>query len=802
VSLVNGGVLINDAFIAGGSANGSHHAAMGGDGVDLAKGGTLTNNAGGTISGGAGGAGPSFGGGAGASLIGGTLTNAGTITGGSGIGITPADYGGNGGTGVSLTAGAMLTNSGSIGGGMAGYYMADINGGSGAVLGSGTIASTLVNSGVITGNIGDYVAPGAMHLLRGTITGGAGVSIKSGDTLINSGLVVAGAGAYVATGGALGAYYIISGGDGVGGASAGTVSNTGTVISGVGVSVASGGTLITKSTISGGIYAGVTADAVVFAAGGTLVAAPGVKFVGQVVANVAFIDDLDLTYFGPLSSGTLSGIGTQIVNFAQINVGSFSNWTLTDANTIAVGTGLTVQADATLTATGTLVNDGSIELDPSTMTVAALTGAGSVAIDAGSSFSVQGTIASGQTLTFGGLGAYLHLQSPDSVAGSITNFEVGETIDLNGIDPSSVEYASGQLTFSGGGDIKLALGNGGTVFASSSVDGAAVTVLCFCDNALILTPSGERPVQDLAVGDLVTTHRGAARPITWIGVGKVLTTRGQRNAATPVIVRKGALAENVPHCELRVTRGHAFWFGGALIPVEYLINHRSIAWDDRAQEVSLYHIELASHDMLVVNGAAAESYRDDGNRWLFRNANSGWGLPPQTPCAPVLTGGPFVDAVWTRLLERAGPRPGFALTDDPDLHLLVDGARVDAETRRGAVCVFALRACPGSVHIVSRAAAPSELGLTRDPRLLGVALRRIALRQGTRFRVIEAVDAALTEGFHPFEPLDGLRWTDGEAALPTALFEGFDGPVELVLHIGATTRYPLVGASEARAAAA
>ena len=39
--------------------------------------------------------------------------------------------------------------------------------------------------------------------------------------------------------------------------------------------------------------------------------------------------------------------------------------------------------------------------------------------------------------------------------------------------------------------------------------------------------------------------------------------------------------------------------------------------------------------------------------------NSGWDLPPQEPCAPVLTGGPIVDAVWRRLLDRAGPRPEF-----------------------------------------------------------------------------------------------------------------------------------------------
>lgn len=48
--------------------------------------------------------------------------------------------------------------------------------------------------------------------------------------------------------------------------------------------------------------------------------------------------------------------------------------------------------------------------------------------------------------------------------------------------------------------------------------------------------------------------------------------------------------------------------GDALIPVELPVNHRSIAWDDRAQEVALYHIELASHDVLVTNGAPAESW--------------------------------------------------------------------------------------------------------------------------------------------------------------------------------------------------
>jgi hypothetical protein len=113
--------------------------------------------------------------------------------------------------------------------------------------------------------------------------------------------------------------------------------------------------------------------------------------------------------------------------------------------------------------------------------------------------------------------------------------------------------------------------------------------------------------------------------------GATLATRNRRTAATPVIVRKGALGPNVPHNDLRITKGHALHIDGVLIPVEFLVNHRSIEWDDRAQEVTIYHVELETYDVLLANGAPAETYRDDGNRWLFQNANTGWQLPPQEP---------------------------------------------------------------------------------------------------------------------------------------------------------------------------
>jgi hypothetical protein len=173
----------------------------------------------------------------------------------------------------------------------------------------------------------------------------------------------------------------------------------------------------------------------------------------------------------------------------------------------------------------------------------------------------------------------------------------------------------------------------------------------------------------------------------------------------------------------------------------------------------------------------------------------------------VLTGGLVVDAVWRRLLDRTGPRHLPPMTDDPDLHLIVDGKRVDAvETTDavpsgGSVRVFRLQQAPRSIHLASREVVPAELGIARDPRPLGVALRRMAVRQGTRFEVLLASDARLADGFHEYEAAGDLRWTDGYATLPVAPFAQFNGATELVLTLAATTTYPDPGNSLGIAAA-
>ncbi|MEJ0017209.1 MAG: Hint domain-containing protein [Acetobacteraceae bacterium] len=442
------------------------------------------------------------------------------------------------------------------------------------------------------------------------------------------------------------------------------------------------------------------------------------------------------------------------------------------------------------------------------------TGGSGINGGAGGSDGAGGT-GSGSGLAGGGGGGYAGAASGENGLPSGSGYAGGAAViggigGFGGGGAGGADGGGGGGGYGGGGGggfVALAGGGGGGGGSLHSDAGASLSALagqragsglvvidavCFLRGTGILTPAGEVPVEHLAAGDLVVTHGGEVRRITWVGEGRILATRGRRNAATPVIVRKGALADNVPNRDLRITKGHALYLDAALIPVETLVNHGSILWDDHAQEVSLYHIELESHDVLVANGAPAESYRDDGNAWLFQNASLRWGQAPQPPCAPFLDDGAQVDAVWRRLAQRAGRRALPPLTDDPDLHLLVDGHRVDAAGRDGEFHVFRLPAAPRRVRLVSRDAVPVELGQARDPRSLGVALRSVQTRQGARFRLIRADDYRLIDGFHDYEAANGWRWTSGNAALPPELFRGLAEGAELVVHVGCVAQYPLV----------
>ena len=114
---------------------------------------------------------------------------------------------------------------------------------------------------------------------------------------------------------------------------------------------------------------------------------------------------------------------------------------------------------------------------------------------------------------------------------------------------------------------------------------------------------------------------GAARPIKWIGRrsygGRFVMGRKD---ILPVCISAGALDDNVPKRDLWISPHHAMYLDGVLIEAKDLVNGISIVQAERVEQVEYFHIELETHDVIVAEGALAESYLDDDNRMMFHNA--------------------------------------------------------------------------------------------------------------------------------------------------------------------------------------
>jgi hypothetical protein len=167
---------------------------------------------------------------------------------------------------------------------------------------------------------------------------------------------------------------------------------------------------------------------------------------------------------------------------------------------------------------------------------------------------------------------------------------------------------------------------------------------CFLKGTKISTPSGDRLVQDLRIGDKVQTLAGR-KTIKWIGYNKFTKEKGRawQDSVMPIRVARFAIDHHTPYRDLYLSPLHCVFFNEALIPVMYLINETSIAQGAPAEmsAIEYYHVELATHEVIYAEGALVESY-DGSNRDNFSNFieyERLYGAEHQskmTPSAPIL----------------------------------------------------------------------------------------------------------------------------------------------------------------------
>jgi hypothetical protein len=145
---------------------------------------------------------------------------------------------------------------------------------------------------------------------------------------------------------------------------------------------------------------------------------------------------------------------------------------------------------------------------------------------------------------------------------------------------------------------------------------------CFAAGSLIATPAGEVAVERLRIGDTVQTAEGRAVPVKWIGRQTVSTHFGPAERLMPVRFAAGSLGEGLPHEPLTVTADHGMLVDGVICLAGALVNGTTITrvpLAEMGERYTVYHIETEAHEIILANGAPAETFIDNVSRRVFDN---------------------------------------------------------------------------------------------------------------------------------------------------------------------------------------
>ena len=591
-----GGVVLNYGKITEtqGHSNAGFEAVLISGASTLENFGVVLGQSGG-IPGGEGAKSYNAGGGAYLSASGASLLNAGTVTGGiGGLNSTANGTAGTGGYGVKVAAGGNIENASVIDGGSGGRgaYVSPFNGGTGGV------GINIVN-GTVTNDAGAIVSGGVGGIGSTTSNdgvGGAGVLLSRGS-LTNSGTIVGG---NALGGGTAGDGLILANG---------TVTNLGVITGGAGATIGAYGASITSGElVNTGVLTGSDAKAGIEITGGTLINA------GTVNAG---------------TGGVAIGLGASPGVTLVLEDGSFINGEVVAGSASDILT-LGGTSDLAVTGIGTEI-----------------IGFGSIALGSGAHFSIEGN------------------KSGLATSEAISGFTFGDSIDLTDFQATTDTYVSGTGIILSNGSTTETLSINGSfstadfTISSDHAAGTVVEVTCYARGTRIATKDGDFAVEDLAIGDSVKTLHNGLQKVKWIGQRSYTAPFANHVKVLPICIRADAIADGIPQRDLFVSPGHAICIDGVLVHALNLVNGVSITQAESVKEITYFHVELETHEVIFAEGCPAETFMGEYFRQQFHNAAEYQALypgqsAPEVMCLERLDSGFHLHAIRLGIAARAG----------------------------------------------------------------------------------------------------------------------------------------------------
>ncbi len=188
-------------------------------------------------------------------------------------------------------------------------------------------------------------------------------------------------------------------------------------------------------------------------------------------------------------------------------------------------------------------------------------------------------------------------------------------------------------------------------------------MVCFVPGTFVATPTGRRPVEEIAPGDLVSTRDDGPQEVLWragrsVSGGRMIAMPGLR----PIRIRAGLFGDGEPRPDLYVSPDHRMLLSGptaqelfgeaeVLVAARDLLGHPGVTVDNRARPVEYIHLMLSRHQILTANGLHCDSFHP-GLADLSQLGTADWNrlirLRPELDRDPMRFG-----AVARRLLGRA-----------------------------------------------------------------------------------------------------------------------------------------------------
>jgi hypothetical protein len=195
--------------------------------------------------------------------------------------------------------------------------------------------------------------------------------------------------------------------------------------------------------------------------------------------------------------------------------------------------------------------------------------------------------------------------SPITIDGGEGDETGGDTLDLNGLADFSTLNLTTDILGEKAGTVEL-------------LDGSLVTfsgienIICFTPGTLIDTAHGPRPIETLAIDDLIVTRDHGLQPLRWVG-SRTVAAQGR---FAPIEIEKTLLPG--ASASLLVSPQHRLLWTGAraqilfgtdevLVSAQHLLPNPAVSRRSGGQ-VTYVHLMLDHHQVIYANGAPTESF--------------------------------------------------------------------------------------------------------------------------------------------------------------------------------------------------